>query len=66
MLWEFADMWSGRLGEVSVTEHRIDLKEGSKPFRAQPYRAGPTARAEIQKAIDEMEAEGVISKSQSE
>ena len=66
MLRQYSEMRSGKLGEVTATEHPISLKPSSKLFRSQPYRSGPTARVEIQKAIDEMEAEGVISKSQSE
>ena len=37
-------MWSGKLGEITVTEHHIDLIKGARPFKAHPYRVGPKAR----------------------
>ena len=54
MLETHQDMWtSGRLGEISATEHRIDLEPGTKPIRSMPYREGPAMRdkaaAEIRK-----------------
>ena len=46
----------GRLGEISATEHRIDLEAGTKPIRSMPYRQGPAIRdkaaAEIGKILD--------------
>jgi hypothetical protein len=30
-------MWNGRLGELKEITHRIELKEGARPFRAHPY-----------------------------
>ena len=47
-------------------EHRIELTPGAKPFRCQPYRAGPRAREAEQSEVDEMLASGVISRSKSE
>lgn len=44
MLKRHEAMWNGRLGEIKVAEHAIDLKEGAKPFKSAPYRSGPTAR----------------------
>ena len=32
---------SGNLGSIKDTEHRIELKPGSKPVRLNPYRMGP-------------------------
>ena len=57
MLETHQDMWtSGRLGEISATEHRIDLESGTKPIRSMPYREGPAMRdnaaAEIRKMLD--------------
>ena len=66
MLAPYAGMWDGKLGEVRATEHRIELTPGAKPFRCQPYRAGPRAREEEQASVDEMLASGVISRSKSE
>ena len=45
MLETHQDMWkSGRLGEISATEHRIDLEPGTKPIRSMLYRHGPSMR----------------------
>ena len=57
MLETHQDMWtSGRLGEISATEHRIELEPGTKPIRSMPYRQGPAMRdkaaAEIRKMLD--------------
>ena len=50
------DVTSGRLGEISATEHRIDLEPGTKAIRSMPYRQGPAMRekaaAEIRKMLD--------------
>jgi hypothetical protein len=45
MLQKHRSMWSGRLGQVQSTNHRIDLIPGHKPVQCQPYRAGPRERA---------------------
>ena len=66
MLAPYAGMWDGKLGEVRATEHRIELTPGAKPFRCQPYRAGPRAREAEQASVDEMLAGGVISRFKSE
>ena len=57
MLETHQDMWtSGRIGEISATEHRIHLEPGMKPVRFMPYRQGPAMRdkatAEIRKMLD--------------
>jgi Reverse transcriptase (RNA-dependent DNA polymerase) len=53
-------MWDGRLGEVKATTHRIELKEGARPFRAHPYRAGPRAREAEAVEVQRMLKAGVI------
>jgi hypothetical protein len=45
MLANNRSMWSGRLGQVQSTNHRIDLIPGQNPVHCQPYGAGPRARA---------------------
>ena len=66
MLKPYEKMWSGHLGTVKTAEHRIDLLPDSKPFRSQPYRAGPLERemqhAEVQRQL----AKGVIEPSKSQ
>ena len=57
MLETYQDMWtSGRLGEISAIEHRIDLEPGTKPICPMSYRQGPTMRdkaaAELRKMLD--------------
>jgi len=37
-------LWSGHLGSIKATEHRIELKPGSKPVRLNPYRMGPRTK----------------------
>jgi hypothetical protein len=53
-------MWDGRLGELKATTHRIELKEGSRPFRAHPYLAGPRAREAEVAEVQRMLKAGVI------
>jgi hypothetical protein len=60
MLEPHQSMWDGHLGEITATQHRIDLIPGAKPVHSQPYRAGTRAR-EIEKAeIEKMLAQWVI------
>jgi hypothetical protein len=44
-----ASMWRGYLGQLSVSKHRIDLKEDSKHMYQAPYHAGKNAR-EVERA----------------
>ena len=42
MLKRHEEMWTtGRLREITATEHRIALETGTKPIRSTPYRQGP-------------------------
>ena len=66
LLQEFKPMWSGELGKIAATKHRMDLVEGSKPIYQQPYCAGPTAREHQRKEIDRMIQAGVIEPATSE
>lgn len=66
MLRPLSDMWSGKLGTLGVTEHRITLKEGAKPVYSQPYRAGPKSREVEHREVDKMLEKKVIEPSQSE
>ena len=52
MLRRHEHMWHGKLGEINVTEHGIDLKPGSKPFKSPPFRAGPKTRELVQFEVD--------------
>ena len=44
MLRKHETMWSGKLGNINITEHSIELKDGSKPFKSAPYRSGVVHR----------------------
>ena len=44
MLSQHESMWDGSLGDIKATEHRIDIVEGSRPRRQQPYPMGPLRR----------------------
>ena len=47
-------LWSGQLGSIKATEHRIELKPGSKPVRLNPYRMGLRTRELIKAQVDRM------------
>ena len=36
----YKGLWSGRLGQIDVTPHRIALHPGTRPIRSQPNRTG--------------------------
>ena len=44
MLSGFKNIWSGGLGKIDATKHRIELKPGARPIYRAPYRAGLTER----------------------
>ena len=67
MLETHQDMWtSGRLGEISATEHRIDLEPGTKPIRSMPSRQGRAMRDKAAAQIRKMLVAGVIEPAPSE
>lgn len=57
MLRKHKDLWSGRLGNVKITQSRIELIPGARPFKSTLYRAGPkTRRPEIFEIDKELKA----------
>ena len=67
MLTKDEDMWTtGRLGEITATEHRITLETGTKPIRSMPYRQGPAMRTKTEAKIRKMLDAGVIEPATSE
>ena len=60
-------MWtSGRLGEITATEHRINLTVGTKPIRTIPYRQGLATRTKAEHEMRKMLNAGVIEPATSE
>ena len=66
MLRKHADIWNGHLGEIAATEHRIELVDGARPVRQQPYRLGPKQRVLVEQEIRKMQDAGVVQPSKSE
>lgn len=66
MLEPFAEMWQGQLGAVTASSHRIETPPEARPFRSQPYRAGPADRDTQSAETKRQLALGVIKPSQSE
>ena len=67
MLQTHQDMWtSGRLGEISATEHRVELESGTKAIRPMPYRHGRAMRDKAKEEIRKMLDAGVIEHATSE
>lgn len=65
LLHKYAQMWDGTLGEITTTEHHIELLPGTKPLLSHPYRAGPAARKAEKDEVDRMLRAGVIEPAQS-
>lgn len=66
MLSKHDSMWAGSLGEISITQHRIELQKDAKPIYQAPYRAGSKAREVERIEVDRMLQEGVIEPATSE
>eukprot|EP00171_Calliarthron_tuberculosum_P010141 IDg10141t1 len=65
MLSPYSDMWSGRLGRASVSEHHIGLEPNTRLVFSQPYRAGHEARNIIQDQVNDLLDRDVIEPSTS-
>ena len=59
-------MWDGRIGEINITKHRIELLSGTRPVRQHPYRTGLCAKEFEGREIATMLLDNVIRPSQSE
>jgi len=66
MIKKYSSMWSGQLGEITATQHRINLKTDSVPMRQPPYRVGHKSREIITQQVHKMPQAGVIKPAQSE
>ena len=60
MLRKNERMWSGHLGEISTTEHKIELIPGSSPVCQEPCHMGSRQKELIEQEIEWMCASGVI------
>ena len=65
MLRKHERMWSGTLGAIHATEHRIELVPGATPVNQPPYRAGHASDAResreiIRTQVEKMLRAGVI------
>ena len=60
------NLWSGQLGEIDVTRHRISLHPGLRPIRSQPHRTGIHHRRLLAELVAKHLKTGVIEQSQSE
>ncbi|CDF34348.1 unnamed protein product [Chondrus crispus] len=54
MLRKHSSLWSGALGTIQATEHRIPLEPGTKPIRSMPYRNGLAMREMVAKEVNKM------------
>jgi hypothetical protein len=61
-----ASMWRGDLGELSVTKHRIYLREDARPMYQAPYRLRKKARKLGRAEVDRMLRAGSIEPETSE
>ena len=59
-------LWSGHVGSIKATEHRIELRPGFKPVRLNPDRMGPRTRQLIEAQVGRMLKLEIIEPSQSE
>jgi len=66
MMKKHSAMWSGKIGEITATEHGINLKPESVPTRQLPYRAGHKSRELISEQVERMRQADVIEPAQSE
>jgi len=65
MLGEFQEMYDGRLGEINVTEHTLELLPGTRPVHTNPYREGPKTREIVKGEVERQLRAGVIEPTQS-
>lgn len=66
MLHKHSPMWNGALGEINLTEHRIELLPGARPVSQSPYRQGPKGRKFEDEEVRRMLKDGVVQPSTSE
>ena len=60
MLRKHVKIWSGQLGDINVTQMRIDLIQDAKPFTSPPCRSGTKTRELERAEINKQLAAGII------
>ncbi|CAF2097926.1 unnamed protein product, partial [Rotaria magnacalcarata] len=61
----YPDVFTNKSGRTSKLKHQINIKEGTQPINAPPYRCAPNRRKIIQDNINEMLKEEIITPSNS-
>lgn len=51
LLEKYSNMYTGTLGTIKATEHRINVKEGTVTISQRPYREGPKSRDVLKEHI---------------
>ena len=51
MLRRHSSLWSGALGTIRATEHRIPREARAKPIRSMPHRKGPAMREMVAQEV---------------
>lgn len=59
-------MWSGKLGYITETNHRVKLKHGSSAAHQMPYKQGTEIRAVTQYHVEKQLKAGLIEAATSE
>ena len=62
---EYRDVFSNKPGKTAKLKHQINIKEGTRPINAPPYRCAPNRRKIIEDNINEMLKEHIITPSNS-
>jgi hypothetical protein len=62
---KYPDVFTSKPGKTTKLKHQIDIKEGTRPLNAPPYRCAPNRRKIIEENINEMLKEKIISPSNS-
>ena len=65
LLQEFSDIFSDKPAHCKLVEHKINLIENAQPRRLRPYRIPDRLKAEVNRQIKDLEAQGKIRKSNS-
>lgn len=60
MLCEFTTIWDGFLGEIGITEHRVELLPNTRLISRHPHRVGPTAWEDEKSQVENMLRAGDI------